>query len=217
MSFRSLKFLVVLSLLPASAHAANVVANSLASGPGGNPPARRVTTALGTHLPTGSLVRVGFFSNASANMAVLMGTDFNATNSLFLPLGEDAGSSADGTTGPIRANANGDFGGAIVNIDNAYMPAGSPLWLWVLNSPIANDSANEWVIFRDSSWIMPSGIGSINLATWQIDSEDEVVCGELLPNEIRMPNLLYLSCIPEPDSLALALLALVVMRRRRRR
>jgi PEP-CTERM motif len=210
---RFLPILAALALLPMSAQAANVVANSLASGPGGNPPPRQVTSSLGSDLPTGALVRVGFFNNAAANMAVLTGNDFNAINSLFLPLGEDAGSTADGTTGPIRVNANGDIGGSITNIDNAYMAAGNPLWLWVLNSAATSPTPSEWAIFRDSTWMMPSGIGSINLQTWQIDSAGEVLRGALSgANQIRLQQ-----AIPEPGSLGLAGVALLGLVRRRRR
>ena len=115
-------------LLTPAAQSANVLANSLASGPGGTPPARDVVSTTGANLATGSLVRVGYFNNAQGNMAILTGNNFAAINNLFLSLGEDSGSAADGETGPITIAASGDIAGSIANVDNAYMPAGRELY-----------------------------------------------------------------------------------------
>lgn len=202
-------------LLAASSDAANIIANSLASSPDGTSPAKQVVSSAGAALPVNSLVRVGFFNDPAVNIAILAGDDFAAIDALFTPLGENPNSAADGTTGPIRINATGQYGGSIQNVASAYAPENTPLYVWVLNQSTADANATEWAIFRDATWRMPNEIGSLNLLTWQIDEPSEVIRGTLntASNQIRLAPA---QSIPEPGAAALALAAMVVLRRRRR-
>jgi PEP-CTERM motif len=211
-----LKTLLVTSLALTGfnvSHGANVVITSLAAGPGGEA-AKQVVTSANANVPQGSIVRVGHFdlTSVGGSTAILTVGLFPALEAIFTPLGENAGSAADGTSGPVVVNAAGGIGGSIQNVDNAFMPAGRALYAWVFAQPTPNAAATQWTIFRDSTWLMPAGIGSINLQTWQIDQASEVFRGtlDLGANRIAM------AVIPEPGSALLGMIGLVVAWRRRR-
>ncbi len=206
-------------ILASAAEGANIIANSLANS--GADLAKQVVSSEGANLPEGSLVRVGYFDTSRGDVADLTGNDFSAIDIMFVALGEDATWDADGTTGPIRINATGQFGGSIQNVANSYAPQDRELYLWVLNIPNPStagpDTQWEWAIFRDASWVVPNDIGSINLVTWQINEADEVIKGtlDLGNNQIRLA-VIPEAVIPEPGMAAFCLAATSCLLRRRK-
>jgi hypothetical protein len=185
----------------------------------------------GTPLADGSLIRVGFFNDPVGNAVVLSGTDFNAIDTLFRPIGEGAvggGTVGAGALSTITAGdpaVTGRFSFSVNGITQAYAPQNTPIYFWVFNTPAASQNS-EWAIFtnNDSSnggspWVVPFDDpqlgGSITLAvtTTRVDDADDVISGSLSTTLGGAPAI---RTIPEPGIAALGLCALSLLYRRRR-
>lgn len=169
---------------------------------GGSP----YTDAFGSFLPAGSWVRVGQFDLSPPGSLALLQTsnDYLAINALFTPLAESMinGGTVNQAGAPgqqIVINdmfSAGDVFGQIINIDDTYFTANSPLYTWVFNSsnPL---TATQWGIFTSTTgWGFPTSPGSETLSTFEID------------NTIRGNNTgtqFQLTPVPEPGSLVLVI------------
>jgi hypothetical protein len=213
---------VLLSLgLSASAQAAISIAGNNLGGSG-----RVLADAAGSPLPTGSVVRVGFFNDPVADIAIISGTDFSAIDQKFNSLGEgvvpNSGSVSAGALA-IGANA-GRFSFTVQNVQQSYLPAGKQMFYWVFNSSTAS-TATQWALFTNddtsgggSPWLSVlentevPGSGDLSLAVQQarVDDASDVITGTLNADQLR------LAVIPEPSLAALCLSAGALLFRRRR-
>ena len=203
--------LIGITALPTVSEAAlvNIASNSFAAG------GRMVVTSSGAPLAFGSVVRIGSFPTGVPAGA----TTFAAVDSAFVPIGEDPGSAADGTNGPLTINdvnptgtTRGHYAGTISNVDNAdpRFAAATRLYVFVLNAPPASQqTATEWAIFSDPAWTIPS-TATRTMTTSAIDQPAEVFYGSLSGAEIRMAP------VPEPSAAVLGLAGLGLLVRRRR-
>jgi hypothetical protein len=130
------------------------------------------------------------------------------------------------TTGALAIGANASrFSFQVGNITQAYLPVGSQLYYWVLNSQTVSPS-NEWAIFTNndansggSPWVAPVDDpvlgGSITLAVsnTRVDDANDISKGSLFGGPPA--NQLRLAVIPEPSALAFLGMALVCALRRK--
>lgn len=162
--------------------------------------------AFGTPLLPGSVIRIGQFDlSLPANLTLLQtSNDYLALDALFTPLAEsllDAGTvfqaGAPGQQMVINDQFNpGDVFGQIINIEDTYFAAGTPLYTWVFNSPDPL-TATQWGIFSSSAnWGFPISPGSETLATFEIDA---TIRGNATGAQFQ------LSPVPEPGSIALVI------------
>jgi hypothetical protein len=185
-----------------------------------------LTDADGSPLPEGSVIRVGFFNDPVADIAILSGFDFSAINDLFKPLGEGAirtaGKVTDGALG--IATPPGNFTFRIENIDQSYLPPGKQLFYWVFNS--SNPStATQWALFTNddtnggaSPWTAPvddpafPGTATLEMPLREgvVDDASDMITGSLVGGTIQLRP------IPEPSLAALCLSAGALFFRRRR-
>ena len=174
--------------------------------------------AFGSFLPPGFVIRVGQFDLSLPGNLTLLQTsnDFLTLDALFTPLAESMinGGTVNQTGAPgqqIVINdmfSTGDVFGQIINIEDTYFSANSPLYTWVFNSATPA-TATQWGIFTASTgWGFPTSPGSETLSTFEIDT---VVRGADTGTQFR------LSPVPEPGSLALLVVGagLFVFRSRR--
>lgn len=223
-----MKHLVLASVLyslgftAASQAAISVFGNNLGSVAN----ARLLADASGTLLPTGSAIRVGFFNDPVADIAIISGTNFSAIDAKFKSLGEGVvPNSGTVATGALAVGAAaGRFSFEIQSIQQSYLPAGKQMYYWVFNSASAA-SATQWALFTNDDtsgggqpWVsvledpgVPSS-GDLQLAVQQarVDDASDVVTGTLNGGQLR------LAVIPEPSLAALCLSAGALLFRRRR-
>lgn len=161
-----IKTLVALALLGASATSsfASVTVSA-------NAVSQKILDASGNALPSGDVVRIGYFSDTS-----LLGSsnDFTYLNSIFTPIGEglaNAGTLTEsGNTGQTMIINNfggnsGAFLGSFSNVSGTYLAPGTQLYMWVFNASLASvSSATQWGIFSASSWTFPSDLGSVTVS-----------------------------------------------------
>jgi|GEM_PF-2530649 len=204
---------------------------------GNNSPGTRylLASSTGVELPSGSAIRVGLFNDPVTNAVILQGNNFASIDALFTPIGEgDAGGG--NVVNPLSINATpGRFSFSVLNITQAYLQAGLPLYYWAFNN--ANPAqATEWAIFTNDDsanagtpWVVPvddpntGGSRTLTVTTANIDDASDLVRGTygtsttppLIPGD---PALLAirLSPIPEPSLAALCLTATGLWFRRRR-
>jgi hypothetical protein len=180
----------------------------------------KYTTATGSLLATGSVVRVGQFNVIGGNLTTLQtSNDYATVNSLFTPLAESLLNA--GTVNQAGAPgqqlvindlfAAGDIFGQIVNAEDFYFATGSQLYAWVFNN--ANPLlATEWGIFSSTTgWGYPMMHGSETLSTFEVD---QVIRGNDTGTELRLANI---AAVPEPGSALLALVGGLALFRRSRR
>lgn len=124
-------------------------------------------SSSGTALTAGDLIRIGYFSSTS-----LLGTDnkFSDLNSIFTPIGEGSSdgdslteSGVSGDTMEINNfGTTGGFFGQFNNVNSAYLPTGSQLYLWIFNAT-STGAATQWGIFDAPSWTFPADPGTVTL------------------------------------------------------
>lgn len=178
-------------------------------------------TSTGGLLADGSLVRVGWFDLSDAGvLATLQSShDYHAVSALFTSLANAGGIFQSGNSGDeIIINsqfAPGQVFGQITGISATTLPAGADLSVWVFNASIASE-ATEWGIFSawnplasDDGWEFPADLGAQTLATFEVST---IIRGshDLIEDELR------LAAVPEPGSLMLLALGLVMMCRRKK-
>ena len=134
----------------------------------------QLVTKTGGRLPTGAAVRVGTFTVPGADpMGALAKTsDLALLKSWFKPLGE--GISGAGTVSQVNGSGNlirvndfpaaGNVFGSIANISDAYMAPGTPLYIWVFDNAVPEQSS-QWGIFTGASWSVPQTLGVQTLAS----------------------------------------------------
>lgn len=182
--------------------------------------------ADGNALPEGSVVRVGFFNDPAANIAILSGYDFDAIDDLFIPLGEGAIRTGGKVTEGALAITTppGRFSVRIESIDQSYLPPGAQLFYWVFNSATPS-TATQWaLITNDDSngghapWVGPvddpafPGTASLYMPLREgvVDDASDVISGSLVGGTVQLRP------IPEPSLAALCLSAGALLFRRRR-
>jgi hypothetical protein len=207
-------FFLAISVSAVNGAAVNIGTNTLAG------TARGVLTTSGAPLPIGSMVRIGLFSPTATPARIAAATSFAELNSLFIPIGEDSSSAADGTNGPGAVNSQtvagapgGGWGFTINAVENSdsRFAAGLRLYLMILDVPAASlASASSALVISDPSWLIPAA-GTRTMSTSVIGDQSEVFVGTYGPTSLT------LSAVPEPTSVALGgLAALGLMARRRR-
>lgn len=186
---------------------------------------RILADAAGTPLPAGSLVRVGFFNDPVADIAVISGTDFSSIDQLFKSLGEGVVNSGTVTEGALAVTASGRFSFTVSGAEQSYLPPDKLMFLWVFNASSAA-SATQWALFTnddsndgDLPWLSKldipavptSGDVVLPASQAQVDDASDVITGSIVGNQLR------LEVIPEPSLAALCLSAAgaLVLRRRR--
>ncbi len=128
----------------------------------------------GLVLQNGYAVRVGSFNlpDATRNHTLAITSDYAQLKSWFKPLAEGVAgagtaSQVNGAGLMLRVNgypSAGNVFGLISNISNSYMPAGTPLYLWIFNN--ANpDNADQWGIFTGATWVAPQSLGAQTLSS----------------------------------------------------
>lgn len=197
----------------ANAALVNIGSNTLAA------PARLVVSTAGDVLPIGSMVRIGLFPAGAP--VVTPATTFAQLNALFVPIGEDGASPADGTNGPGATNSNAAGGAGwaftINSVDNtdARFAATTRIYLMVLDvAPAQMANAGNVLIMSDPGWTIPT-TGVRTMTSAQIDSQAEVNYGLWGAAQLRMAPIA--GNIPEPSTGVMALLAGLGLVARRRR
>ncbi|MFN0130164.1 MAG: PEP-CTERM sorting domain-containing protein [Verrucomicrobiales bacterium] len=188
---------------------------------------RILADAAGTPLPAGSLIRVGFFNDPVADIAVISGTDFSSIDQLFKSLGEGVANSGTLTDGSLAAGVPtaGRFSFTISGAEQSYLPPNKLMFLWVFNASsaasatqwalITNNDSNDgdlpWLSKVDDVGIPGSGNLSLPMQQAQVDDASDVVTGSIVGNQLR------LEVVPEPSLAALCLSATGALLLRRRR
>ena len=162
-----------------------------------------------------SSLRIGTFS-VVPNDPALTGTDFAALDALFTPLGTENVDAGSGNTSASLQNpytTPGVHGGAVTGVTTTFLSPNTALYLWIFNN---NDpsAAGEWGIFHDPAWVAPNDLGSVNLATFQINQASDAITGRHNIGD----GAIQLAVVPEPSTSLFALFSagLLVLRRRRR-
>lgn len=134
----------------------------------------RFATKTGSLISTGCAVRLGTFELPAASRDAVLNSqgDYAWLKSVFKPLAEGligAGSAAQasGSGSVLRANgfpAAGDLFGSISDIDPAYLPPDTQLYVWVFNHSNP-DQATQWGLFTAAEWTAPPALGNRTLST----------------------------------------------------
>lgn len=137
----------------------------------------KFATKSGNLLPAGCAVRVGAFllPEATRDAVLTSQGDYAWLKSVFTPLAEGligAGTTTQmaGSGTVLRANefpAAGEIFGSIENINPAYMPPGTRLYVWVFNHADP-DQATEWGLFTSTQWVAPPALGNTTLTTTSV-------------------------------------------------
>jgi hypothetical protein len=188
-----------------------------------------LTDASGTALPTGSLVRIGYFTNLSSNIGVINGTNYAALNSIFNPLGEGLTNSGSVSTGALSIGASaGRYAFTIDNIQGTYVnPTNAQLYIIVTNTTSLNSSPTQWAVFTNNDttnsetvWQSPiddpdfGGSYIARLATAAVDDTNDLPRGTYA--NVGGVSQIRLAPVPEPTTLASVLLGGLALLRRRR-
>ena len=209
-----------LGLTAASQGAISIAGNNL----GGS--GRVLADASGSALPTGSAVRIGFFNDPVADIAIISGTDFSAIDAKFKSIGEGVvPNSGTVSAGALAIGVNaGRFSFTVQDVQQSYLPAGKQMFYWVFNSSTPS-TATQWALFTNddssgggSPWVSVQedtqvpGSGDLSLAVQQlrVDDASDVITGTISADQLR------LAVIPEPSLAALCLSAGALLFRRRR-
>ena len=145
--------------------------------------AKTFRNTSGELLPAGSTVRIGFFPDpdGQATRDAIDSGDYTEVAALFLPVGEGIAGGEEGTGGPLQITDvafAGGYGGTVTGVRTAYLAPGTKLFLWVFNHDTPAQ-ATEWGLFHDPSWLAPNKLGSINLATIELDAATEAWRGSI--------------------------------------
>ncbi len=190
---------------------------------GGN--GRLLADASGTALPTGSLVRIGYFTNPGTVAASLAAADVSAIEINFVSLGTNALGAGNVATGSLAiGNVAGRFSYSVQNIQQSTLPADRLMFYWVFNAPSVA-AATQWALFTNddtsgggSPWLSKTddpgipGSGDLSLAVQlaRVDDASDVLAGTLNASQLR------LVVIPEPTvSLLLGFVSVLLWRRQR--
>jgi hypothetical protein len=190
---------------------------------------RIIADANGNPLPSNSIIRFGYFTNESSNLSIISGSDYNALNSIFRPLGE--GVSGGGTT-EIPVNAIGDtpgrFSESISEIAGSYFnPSNPQLYIIATNAISLNATPTQWAVFTNNDtnnntqqWLVPNDDPnvsvdfSIRVSTSNVDDANDLARGTYAT--VNGVSQIQLAPVPEPTTLASVLLGGLALLRRRR-
>jgi hypothetical protein len=219
---KKFSFLIIIALTSQSHSATTLVArNTTTTG-------RVISDSNGNAIS--GVVRVGFFNadtSLSSVQSILRGTDYNAINSIFTPIGE--GGASTGVVDPqtsFSVGSDGRFALQINNIPDSYLPYNSSvtqlnqrqLFMWVLNNSNFS-SSTSWALVTDSdneSWrVNDPSLDPTLTQTYNntniTNTSDSVYRGSAAVN-----GQLRLAPVPEPTTLASVLLGGLALLRRRR-
>ena len=187
---------------------------------------RILADAAGTVLPTGSLLRLGYFIDPTTVAESVAANDLNAIEINFVSLGNGDAGAGNVATGSLAIGSTaGRFSFSLQNVQPAILPAGRAMFYWVVNAPTVA-AATQWALFTNddssgggSPWISKTddpaipGSGDLSLAAQltRVDDASDVLVGSLTASQLR------LVAIPEPSAAPLLGAAgLLTLRRSRR-
>jgi hypothetical protein len=180
--------------------------------------------------PISGIIRVGFFNvdtTTISTQSILRGSDYNAINSIFTPIGEgpvSAGTIESGTS--FTVGSDGRFALQINNIADNYLPYDSTaqdlnqrqLFLWVLNNSTFSQ-ATSWALVTDSdnlAWRVNDPSSDPTLLQTYNNANITTASDSVYRGNAATANQLRLAPVPEPTTLASVLLGGLALLRRRR-
>ncbi len=153
---------------------------------------RQFTDSKGKALPAGCTIRVGTFTlpEATRDQTLSTTTDLNQLKAWFKPLAEGitgAGSAvqAAGAGTMLRTNdfpTSGEVFGTVSEINSAYMPTGTKLYVWVFDAADIQQ-ATQTGIFTASTWTAPPALGATAIST---GATVQALQGETMVNALRL-------------------------------
>ena len=153
---------------------------------------RQFTDASGNALPAGSTIRVGTFDlpEATRDQTLSTTTDLNQLKAWFKPLAEGIAGAGNaqqlaGSGNVLRANdfpASGEVFGTVSEINAAYIPTGTKLYVWVFDAPNIQQATQNG-IFTAGTWTAPPSLGSTAIST---GGAIQALQGEVLTEQLRL-------------------------------
>jgi hypothetical protein len=221
-----LRSFISLSLSLASFISLSNAAISVAINNSGSSGVYVLSDASGNPLPSGSIIRVGYFVNEATNLPIISGNNYNALNSIFRPLGEGLANGGTAVADPIAIGTTaGRYVETVTDITGSYFNSTTPqLYIIATNALSLNSTPTQWAVFTNndgtSPWIAPEDIAGevipviFRATTANVDDANDLARGTYA--NVGGVSQIRLAPVPEPTTLASVLLGGLALLRRRR-